>query len=212
MKIMFHYINKKNNSSPTIVSNRIKDLLKNFNFSFCDLIQGSSAKGFINFKLLSNLAGQIKNENPDVIVLCGIASGFHAAIAAKKCGIKKIILITHGIESLNPDRSWLKRKIFKYIIEPLTIIISTDIQCNSKFVYNLWSIKTFAKNKRHLIYNPMPVVDKSIIKKKCSSSNDFVVVCASRIIKNKGYDLIVDAIKKINNNDIKYVFVGDGKY
>ena len=212
MKIMFHYINKEKGSSPTIVANRIKNLIKeNDEFITCDLNQEFSANGFINFKLISTLEKKIKIENPDVIVLGGIASAFHAVIASRKCHIKKIILITHGVDSLNPDRSLIKRIIFRFIIEPLTIILSTDIQCNSCFIYNLSVMKIFAEKKRHLIYNPLPSIEEKKLDKR-PKNNSFTIVSASRIIKNKGYDLIVDAIKKINNDNIKFIILGDGDY
>lgn len=157
---------------------------------------------------------QIKKEKPDVVILSGIASAFHAAIACKKYGVKRTVLITHGIDSLDLDRSWIKRKIFKYIIEPLTIILSTDIQCNSKFVYNLWYMKIFARNKRHIISNPLPQVSLNIKNNKMKKNNVFTVVSTSRIIKNKGYDYIIDVIKYFNlkNINIRYYIVGNGEY
>ena len=214
MKLMFHYINKEKNSSPTIVANRIKDLLRDNDFTFCDLNQEGSANGFINFRLIKDLEKKIKKEKPDAVVLSGIASAFHAAIACKKCKIKKIILITHGIDSLDLDRSWLKRKIFKYIIEPLTVILSTDIQCNSKFVSNIWYIRLFARKKRHIIYNPLPQVNVNMLNINHNKDNVFTVISISRIIKNKGYDYIVDAIKYINSKGLKvrFIIVGTGNY
>ena len=214
MKLMFHYINKEKNSSPTIVANRIKFLLKNDNFIFCDLNQKNSAKGVINFKLINDLSMQIKKENPDVVILSGIASAFHAVLACKKCRVKKIILITHGIDSMDLDRSWFKRKIFKYLIEPMTVALSNVIQCNSKFVYNLWYMKLFAKNKRFIIPNPLPQLSSFFKENKIKKNKDFTIVSTSRIIKNKGYDYIIDAIKFVNFNNYKmhFVIVGTGSY
>ena len=212
MKLMFHYINKEKNSSPTIVANRIKELIANDSNVFCNLNQNISANGIISIKLIKYLITQIKAEKPDIVILSGIASAFHAAIACKVCKIKKIILITHGIDSLSPDRSLIKRKIFKYIIEPITVMMCTHIQCNSEFVYNLKLMKMFAKNKRYLIPNPMPIYKDFQIKFEKKNINKFTIVSASRIIKNKGYDILTDAIKELSNLNINFIIAGDGSY
>lgn len=209
-KLMFHYINKEKNNSPTLVADRIKELISDYNtFEFCDLLQTENANGLINLKLIEKLKKQIKIENPDVVILSGIASAFHAAIACKMCKVKKIVLITHGIDSLNPERNRIKRLIFKYIIEPVTILLCTDIQCNSEFVYNYSVVKIFGKGKRQIIYNPLPIRKKI---KRTKAKDKFIVISASRIIENKGYDILLETIKNINNKNILFYIIGDGEY
>lgn len=176
---------------------------------------------FISLTRIRDLVRQLKEINPDIVHFTGLQlSGFHIALACKIAKIPKTVVVIRGssIEAKNIGRI----KIFLIgILEILTLKMVTTFYGVSKYSLGISFAKYFKRKNSGHIYNLPPIlgekkVDKIVkyTKKDLGfSDNDIVVVSVARIIKDKGYHILKDAIK-INTHisNLKYVIVGEGEY
>lgn len=68
-------------------------------------------------------------------------------------------------------------------------------------------------DKENLIFNgiPEPIFTTKITRDKLDIDNDnFVILCASRAILEKGWKKLIEAIEILDRNDITLIFAGDG--
>lgn len=64
------------------------------------------------------------------------------------------------------------------------------------------------------IFNGVPIPDKNKLKSRDHygySSTDFIILCASRAIKEKGWFELAESVSRINNDKLKLIFAGDGQ-
>lgn len=65
----------------------------------------------------------------------------------------------------------------------------------------------------HVIHPILPAQEKAqedVRQKWGIAKDDFVVLSVSRLVKRKGVEFLIDAVKKINNPSVKLLVVGDG--
>jgi len=221
IKIMLHFVMPGSIGGPNIVFQRImnsKKLMDNFIFS--TLNQNFLPGGKFSFKLIIDLMKQIKKFKPDIVHISGMqSSGFHAMLASFFCGVKVRIVTTHGFQGDAINISKIKRFIFDKIIEPFTMIMASHVLCISKYTLQNRNVIFFAKNKSSLIYNYGPIFVKekknSLISRVLLGYNekDIIFLTVSRIIIDKGFQILAKAIKKLNKiANIKFLIVGDGPY
>jgi glycosyltransferase involved in cell wall biosynthesis len=216
-KVMLHYVHPGTNRSPNILFDRLEKLpLLQNKYKFVHLDQTLTAGGKINFKLIKMLAHEIKKKNPDIIHISGIVEGFHCMIAATLAGCKNRIIITHGFASQVKNQPFLKRMGFRFLIEPLTLLLATKIQCNSEFSLHQKVIMPF-KRKAVLIYNLSPEVKvsegQSYRERLKIRKDEFIFATASRITYTKGFFFLAQAIQQMAElNNIRFIIMGDGDY
>ena len=52
---------------------------------------------------------------------------------------------------------------------------------------------------------------KDIINKFKIENNDFIIIAVCRLVKRKGIEYLIDAIRKIGDKNVKVIIIGDGK-
>lgn len=219
-KIMLHYVLPGALGGPNVSFSRIENspILKE-KYEFVRLNQNRVAGGKINISLIFELRKQIKKEKPDLIHISGMQSaGFHCMVAALLAGCKKRIISTRGFSGDALNISQFKRFIFNNIIEPLTLVLATNVQGISKYTTQKKMVKRYAKKKSCYIYNfpPNNVLNKesNILRKELNlKEDDIVFTTISRVTLDKGYAQLADAINAFKDyTNIKFIIVGDGDY
>lgn len=155
---------------------------------------------------------------PDVVHIhlnakCGII-----ALAAKLCGIKKIIAHCHG-DKLIPPGSFFK--VFPNIVELklqrlLISMFATDFWgCSNKACDSL-----FIKNNKLIINNAIDVnkfcnvsdFRSKILRNSYGANKDtFVIGNVGRIIPRKKVDFIIEILNSLSKKDMDYIFVFVGR-
>tara|TARA_R110001606_G_scaffold384411_1_gene547277 strand:+ start:10049 stop:11125 length:1077 start_codon:yes stop_codon:yes gene_type:complete len=217
-KIMLHIIMPNQVSGPNNANKLISNSYLNKKYEFNFLIQRFHAGGKLNFSLIRDLMKQIKEFNPDVIHLSGLqSSGFHAVLAARLCKKKNILLAIRGASTDSLSVSKKMKFVFGKIIEPLTMKLSEKIYTVCEAMGRRDYIKNNAKERLiGTLHNSAPKIDfpkiKNLdIRKKLEIDKDsIIVVIVGRIVYDKGITFIADAIKKITDKKIKFIFIGDG--
>lgn len=219
-KIMMHHVKPGATGGPNKLYERIEnaELLKE-KYDFVRLNQFKVAGGKINFKLIKEMKKIIQSEKPDIIHISGMQStGFHCMLAAVLAGKTKKIITTHGFSGEAIGTPFYKRLIFNYIIEPLTLILADKVHAISMFTENKKMVRKYAKHKTTRIYNFPPseaeLANFQNIRGSLGiSSDDKVFTIVSRIVIDKGYKNLAEALLSLNNiPGLKFIIVGDGEY
>lgn len=173
----------------------------------------------ISIKRIKDLAKQLKVIKPDLVHFSGLQlSGFHLALACKLAGIKKIVVTVHGFSGDAIDFNFFKRFLLTYFLEPITLLLSDRIIGVSEYVISRRVIKLLSAKRSVAIYNFPPkqidLVNKNEFREELNLKlSDVIVVSVARIIKDKGYHILDEAILKFKNqSNLKFVIVGDGSY
>lgn len=218
-KIALHIIMPNQTSGPNTANRLLKTSFLSEKYDFCYITQDILSGGKFSIKLLKRLIEQIKSEDPDLLHFSGLqSSGFYAVLAARLAGKKNILVTIRGYAGdcigLNP----IKKFIFDYILEPLTLKLSRNFYtvCNDAGKRKM--VQKNIKKYIGVIPNAAPKIpvmmkNREIVRKSIGiSTNSFVVVVVGRMVYDKGISFILDAIEEIKNKNISFVFVGDGPY
>jgi glycosyltransferase involved in cell wall biosynthesis len=216
-RIMLHMIMPNQVSGPNNAAKLIGNSFLSKNYKFGYLIQNRHAGGKINFWLIKDLMKQVKDFNPDIIHLSGLqSSGFHAVLAARFCGKRNILLVVRGssIDAINISNKM--KFVFGRIVEPLTMKLSKKVYTVCDAMARREYIKKNAKDRLiATIHNSAPNIDLTKINKydlrnKLNIKDESILVAiVGRIVYDKGVTFVSDAIKKITDKRIKFIFIGD---
>lgn len=217
---MLHHVRPGATGGPNVSFSRIEGspFLRS-KYDFVRLNQNRVAGGRINIGLIIELNRVIKGEKPDIIHISGLQSaGFHCMLAAVLAGCKKRIISIRGFSGDAIGLSLIKRFVFNYIAEPLSLVLATRVQGISKFTTQRKMVKKFAGNKTSYIYNFPPnwveKEKKNFIRKELGIDKDEIVFTAvARIIIDKGFKELSEAILSLSEiKNIRFLIVGDGNY
>lgn len=170
----------------------------------------------VSIRRVLDLYRKIKRINPDIVHFAGLQlGGFHVAMAARLAGVKKRIVVVHGSSQEAISFSWFN-KVILFILEWLTICLSTACYGVSEYSSRLSVPRLFRKKNRGFIYNlPTVQYDRSTNVRREDfgfTSEDIVVVSVARITREKGYEVLTESIKLDSGSSVKYLIVGDGEY
>lgn len=154
-----------------------------------------------NFKTLFNIYEYLKKEKPDVIHTSGAEANFYGVIAGKIVGVPKIIAEEIG----TPKHSLKGRLLFNFVYK-----LADYVAGNSKPVIDyLNNYNGVSEDKLKLIANPVLFKE---LPAKLNANTIFTLVSVSRLEKIKNIEGVIQAIKKLKDNEIniKYNIVGSG--
>ncbi|EJE8548261.1 glycosyltransferase [Vibrio vulnificus] len=204
---------------PFTSTTRIMNSKLKHEFDFKTINYDTNIGRSISLKRILDLKKQIEKIEPDIVHFTGLQlSGFHIAVACKLAGVKKTVITIRGMSGDSVYFNPLKKIILKYFIEPMTLALVDRFYCVSEYVSKRGIAKIFRSKNRGCIYNYPPVIeecnDRLLKREKLGiSEEDFVVVSVARINKEKGYDYLESAIKKMSDyKSLKFIIVGDGSY
>lgn len=183
-----------------------------------ELIEYKTELGrYISLKRIRDLVKQLKMIRPDIVHFGGLQiSGFHIAVACKIAKVPKSVLVIHGssAEALNIGK--IKKKLIRYL-EYATLWMVDTYYGVSEYSSKLAITNSFKQKSSGYIYNLPPLMKKSDSPARRQefgfSDQDVIVVSVARIVKDKGYHIFKDAIKKLADlPNVKYLIIGDGSY
>lgn len=218
--VMHHCIMPNQLGGPNISMKRILNSELNNKYKFEILVQDKLAGGKINIALIIYLMKKIKKIKPDILHITGLQSaGFHCICAAKLAGCKRIVVTIRGFSGDALGLSPIKRWVFNNIVEPFTLRCADVVLGNSQYTATREMVKKYAKHCEGYIYNfpPEPYVNSlgapSIRDELKLAKEDLLVVTAGRVVLDKGFNELGQAIKQLAKMKyIKFLVVGNGKY
>ena len=157
----------------------------------------------------------LKMEKPDLVHLAGLQSeGFLSMLACRLANVKTVVAV-HGSSTEAIGFSKISQIIFK-MIETYTVHKADGVYGVSDYVSS-WKICKKTKKYFGTVYNMIELLpEKSDINLRNElelNTEDIIVVSTGRIIKDKGYDVMWDVIKRFKENEnVKFVIAGDGTY
>ncbi len=173
---------------------------------------------FKELKSFVELYKIFKREKPDVIHLNSSKMGGSGAFIGRLTGVKNIIFTAHGF-AFNENRSFMSKKILlafhwlTILLTHKTIIVSDKTMKDIDYL-------PFMKNKLVKIYNGIDIgldfYDKEeasqfLLKdKNISTVGKTMLLSIGELHKNKGYDLFIPALKKVEK-DFIYLIIGEGE-
>lgn len=222
MKVLLHIIKSEKIGGTTTVISEIKNSYLKSKYDFVDLIQ-EEACGFNPIKALRFIykyRSLINREHADIIYVCGLLySGFLITLAARLANVKKIVVSIHGSEWDKQNQPFLRKLIFGWFIEPLTIYMATSVFTVCKKGLENTAIKRGGHgNIFGAIYNKIPYVDYDcykygVFRNEINCPDDKILVgVVGRVVEDKGHRYIIDAIKELNDDRFVFVIVGDGDF
>ncbi len=173
---------------------------------------------FKELKSFVELYKIFKQEKPDVIHLNSSKMGGSGAFIGRLTGLKNIIFTAHGF-AFNEDRSFISKKILlafhwlTILLTHKTIIVSDKTMKDIDYL-------PFMKNKLVKIYNGIDTgldfynkeeAIRFLLKdKNISTVGKTILLSIGELHKNKGYDLFIPSLKKVEK-DFIYLIIGEGE-
>ncbi len=209
-------ISSSKKGGPYIACKNIIDSQLNKSFEFKEITYDIGLGRFISWRRIKDLKRQIKAINPDGIVITGLQlSCFHVCVAALLSGVRTRIITIHGSSTEALGLSKFKKKLL-YFIEFFSLWMCTSFYGVSKYASTISATKWFRKKNRGYVYN-LPTkelrIKNGLTREQLGlKSSDIVISSSGRITREKGYAVLTEAIKRINDPNIKFIIVGDGEY
>lgn len=178
----------------------------------------------LDFAVIREYVKEIKNYNPDLIHIRGTTDdGLLALIAARIAGVKHILMGVEGMYSDTYEISKIKKLIARYIIEPLSFTLATDVFTVYEGALYRPKIKRYKRKLRGYVYNSMPiwdVSDRDSVRTKLRTclgigQDSKVILLLSRINYDKGFSYFCDALEKLDKEwpeKLEFLVVGEGEY
>lgn len=220
-KVLMYYAFEDKIGGPLVYLRSIihSELKKEYEFVTC--FQNATAGG-INIKLLRRMIRRIKEESPDIVHVHGLQSeGFYGVLAARLAGCRYIVTTVHGFAFDGQKKHGLKWFLYRYIIEPLTLRMSSRVYCVCKYASERPIIKrNTKKNNCGYIHNAVSELTVGRTREQIRAQweimpEETVFVIAGRVSKAKGFDILGQAVKLLNRsstNRFRLMVVGDGEY
>ncbi len=166
---------------------------------------GRNITSLVNF-----LRSFIKNVyvfNPDVVHLHSTFAGFLGRAALLILyPIRKpaIIYCPHAFSFLMEDSN-LKKRLF-IIIEKILLFFTNKVICVSHYERNIAIQYGLSEKKMVVVYNGVAVKDEV---KKVEHNGTFNLLFVGRLDYQKGYDILINAMSSLENEDVHLKIVGD---
>lgn len=191
----------------------------NLKYEFKIFYYGTELGRGISIKRIKDLVKQLNAIKPDLVHYSGLQlTGFHIAIACKLAGIKNTVVTVHGFSGDAIGFNFFKRFLLTYLFEPITLLLAKRIIGVSEYVISRRVIQLLGSKRSVAIYNFPPkhieLVNKNELREELGlKPTDVLIVSVARIVKDKGYHILDEAILKFkNHSNLKFVIVGDGSY
>jgi glycosyltransferase involved in cell wall biosynthesis len=172
----------------------------------------------LSYKGMKEFVSIIKRENPDIVHFSGLQlDGFLTALACRIARVKRTVLAIHGSSNEALCISNLQKGFINFL-ENRTLTMVTVCYGVSEYVANWDRVKKYAKSCFGSIYN-MPHEEYkeqnsgSFRKEMGFNDGDIIITSTGRIIKDKGYEVLLKVIKACEWQDnVKFVIVGNGAF
>lgn len=197
------------------------DRLQQYSPAMYPEIRQLAPAGGVNVALLRDFVGRISACNPSILHVRGLgAEGFHGAFAGRLAGVPNILVSIHGTQrDLRSPSNRFRRWIVVNALERMTLSFATHIAT----VYDAALDRDFLKPYRNKLVGAVhngvvipPAADdetRRALRERLSIAPDSVVgVCVSRLVPDKGYLILADALERMSPrlSGCEFIIVGGG--
>lgn len=163
------------------------------------------------------LIGELNKYNPDVIL--STLGHLNLAILSIKIFLKANpkIIVRHAIaptvsmKKLSPVNRFIQMNLYKKLYNKADVVLAQckDMQDDLEDVFQI------NKTKLKFIYNPLDIekIQTAMIEKNPYDRNKINLVSVGRLTEQKGFDVLIRAIKLVSNRypNIRLTILGDGE-
>jgi len=219
---MQHYVFTGSAGGPVTGLRKLMNSQLSERYRFVPLHQDRAANG-INVGLFLDLVNEIRRAKPDILHVRGLQSeGLYGVLAGRVAGCRRIVLSVHGFYGDVILLGTIKRFLFNYLVEPLTLWSADAVYCVCEAASRRRMIKTFARNFKGVIPNVAPSIfphHNSDFREKIRhgldiAGTDVVAVTVSRITIDKGFQEYAKVVKRVVRlrRNIRFLVIGTGSY
>ncbi|MBQ3053603.1 MAG: glycosyltransferase [Clostridia bacterium] len=218
--LMYYSYGNKIGGPLTYINTIINSPLKE-KYEFVTCYQNKAPGGW-DGEMLKEMTDRIKAEKPEIVHIHGAQSeGFYGVLAAKKAGVKKIVMTIHGFAFDDSNCKGVKHFLYKNIVEPYSIRNSDNVYCVCEYASKRDIVKKNAgKRSFGYIHNCVPQLhikeNRESIRSRLNINENDVVFCISgRVTKEKGFDIlekVVKGLREAEETNFKLMVLGDGPY
>ncbi len=173
--------------------------------------------GIQDLKAYKKIINVFKEIKPDIVHCHSSKAGIIGRLAAKHCGVKKILYTPHAYAFQSPDISIIKKKVYitaeRYLSKHacnLTINVSKG-ELNLAAEYKIDRAEKFT-----LIYNGIPELmlpDKSKLRNRLGLDNSkYYIGFTGRCAKQKDPMTFLEIAKSVSKRkpNVEFIYVGNG--
>ena len=216
-KILVSYYNTHQVGGPNVSSDNIINSYLGEKYSFSKIIINEHLGKVLRIKTLRRLIREIKEANPDLILIGGLQlHGFYLMLASKLAGYKKrTFVIVHGSACDAIHIGKFSKFLFGKIIEPFIVRNAACLTTVCKQMSENKIVKNNVKNFGGVIHNPIPQIDYpkrqnqqfAILKSSILNDTRVKLIYTGRIVQDKGLDYLLEAMLSL---DAALYLAGDG--
>ncbi|WP_256383793.1 glycosyltransferase family 4 protein [Photobacterium toruni] len=182
----------------------LSDKIKRVSLGFSPDDKNIKGVGYLKyniFLLIKKLRTEIKNINPDIIISGWTSTNCFVNLSL--IGLKYKIINCEHIHYNSPSLTWkICRRVLYYLCNKVIVLTDNDYKC-----FNSWLPGRVEK-----IINPITI--SNVIYKEKSIDKVKSILAVGRLDKQKGFDLLINAIdlikNELRNNGCIINIVGDG--
>lgn len=218
-KVGLHIIRPDQISGPNIANYRLAASALGDEVDFRFITQTRLAGGHPSVAVMAELWMQLRAFRPDIVHLSGLqTAGFHAVVAARFAGRHRIVMAIHGSsrDALGLSR-W--RAIAYSFVEWLTLLLVDGFYTVSEHAQHQKFLRRHARKNLGVVHNAAPAIPFNLAEQRDETrakfsidENRFVVAVVGRMIYDKGLSFISEAIGRLSDPSVTFLFIGDGPY
>lgn len=151
----------------------------------------------------------IKKEKPDILNSYLIHSNLFGRIFGKLFGVKKIICSVRN--------KHINKHFLNFLDRRTSFLVDLYTPNSNALVPFLIKHQKIKKAKIRVIENGIELdkfnfkIDEKKKKKELGLKKQFIIGCIAKLEKQKGYLTLIRAAKELNNPNMLFLFIGDGK-
>lgn len=221
--VLTYYTYSNRIGGPLTYINTLKksELCRDYNIQ--SLFQ-EKAPGGLDISLFISMVKAIKKIKPEIVHVQGAQSeGFYGVLAAKAAGCRNVVLTIHGFAFDDAGCRGIKKLLYKYLVEPITIRLADRVFCVCAYAAGRRIVRWNAgKGRRNCgyIHNCIPKMEVSKSREQMRgqlviSMEESVFCVCGRLSREKGLDILADAwlkLKTFGVNQPRLLIIGDGEY
>lgn len=218
--VMLHSIMPDQISGPNSAARRIFESSLANRYDFRMVTQTFHAGGRVNLALIRDLRTQIMAADPDLIHLSGLqASGFHAVVAARLATRAPILMTIRGFSGDALALSSIRRAIFNYAIEPLTLALCTRVATVTRAAGQRLLVRLFRRKYVGALHNAAPswlearssYDSKRRERERLGLPDVFIATFTGRLVTDKGIPTLLEVASRLPEG-FSICVVGDGPW
>lgn len=158
----------------------------------------------------------LKEKDYDNVVI-GTYASINAALLIFLLKIKKIKFFINADGGIVPEKeTFISKFLKKFFISKADFYLSSGNETNNYLTYygaeekNIYIYSFSSLKKEDILLEPIPYSKKIELRKKMGYDYKKVFISVGSFIYRKGYDIFLNSIKNLKNDDVCFIIIGGG--